>query len=288
MTAAHETGFHLPPEMGRRVPVLPRGTAHLIKALADEDIDFQDLVAEIELFPPIAARLLSVANSAWSSPVSPVTSLVMACSRLGLNVVRTVAMALAVAEPFNPAVCPPFQSRRYWSSALLTAEAACLVARASAYEDDQTARTAGLLRNIGLLWMADAMPGPTGAALQVAADNEAEDLETVLRDHCGIGYLEAGSLLAAYWQLPASFANDAYTECVAATEHADRLPGVICVGSRLSHRVRRETADADAEETSTRQEPNSPGFETVDMAGLLDRLRTQREQIEGLAEQLCG
>lgn len=274
--------------MGRRVPVLPRGTAHLIKALADEDIDFQDLVAEIELFPPIAARLLSVANSAWSSPVSPVTSLVMACSRLGLNVVRTVAMALAVAEPFNPAVCPPFQSRRYWSSALLTAEAACLVARASAYEDDQTARTAGLLRNIGLLWMADAMPGPTGAALQVAADNEAEDLETVLRDHCGIGYLEAGSLLAAYWQLPASFANDAYTECVAATEHADRLPGVICVGSRLSHRVRRETADADAEETSTRQEPNSPGFETVDMAGLLDRLRTQREQIEGLAEQLCG
>lgn len=151
MTDAHEIPFQLPPEMGRRVPVLPRGTARLLGVLADEDIDFQELVAEIELFPPIAARLLSVANSAWSAPVSPVTSLVMACSRLGLNVVRTVAMALAVAEPFNPAVCPLFEPQRYWSSALLTAEAADLVARAATFDDPQTARTAGLLRNSTLL-----------------------------------------------------------------------------------------------------------------------------------------
>lgn len=136
--------------------------------------------------------------------------------------------------------------------------------------------------------MADALPAPTGDALRAAAGDEAADLEVLLKDRCGIGYLEAGSLLAAYWQLPAAFTNGAYAECLAVAGSLNRLSGVICSGSRLSHRVRREAAGGDAESSASLEQPSASGGETADWAGLLDRLRTQREHIEGLAEQLCS
>ncbi len=105
-----------------QLPVLPSGVPYLLQTLMDENIDNNKLKAVIGRFPSIAARLLCLANSAWAAPPVPVTSLDMACARLGLNIVRSVSIALAISSPFNPARCPAFDAERYWCTALLVAD----------------------------------------------------------------------------------------------------------------------------------------------------------------------
>jgi HD-like signal output (HDOD) protein len=87
-----------------------------------------------------------------------VTSLEATCSRLGLGVVRSTSIALAISAPFNPAKCPSFDLEYYWCSVLLTAEAASRLAAESSSKHEfepATARAAGLLHNLGLLWLVD-------------------------------------------------------------------------------------------------------------------------------------
>ena len=190
-----------------QLPVLPPGTPYLLKAMSNEEIDFRQLATIVEKFPSIAAKLISLANSTWSSPVVAVTSLEMACARLGFFVVRSVSVALSIANIFNPRVCPSFDPVHYWADAILTADVCSALTR---HLDDlpdidaQTTRTAGLLHNLGLLWLATWMPAETNRALALAEKEEEPQLsiDTLLEQHCGIGFCEAGAYLAEAWKFP--------------------------------------------------------------------------------------
>lgn len=194
---------------GARLPVLPAGTTRLLTRLANENLLHDELAAMLEEYPTITARLLSVANSPWSSPSVPVDSLEVACARLGFETVRAITIAITVSAPFNPLRCPEFDARRYWCSALLVADGAGLVARiAHATEaiEVPAARSAGLLHNLGLLWLADCLPLETGLALRAVAEDETGTLSVnqALRNICGAGHNEAGVALAKAWNLPAT------------------------------------------------------------------------------------
>ena len=188
-----------------QLPVLPPGTPYLLKAMADDDIGFRELSSIVEKFPSIAARLIFLANSTWSSPAVEVTSIEMACARLGFFVVRSVSVALSIASIFDARRCPAFDQTRYWADALLTADiAATLDGEAGLEEaiDVQSARTAGLLHNLGLLWQATWMPEETHRALSLADGEEtgAPGIDSLLEEECGIGFCEAGALLAEAWK----------------------------------------------------------------------------------------
>ena len=187
----------------KRLPVLPPGTPYLLKSLTDESMDFHRLSLTIERFPTIAARLIALANSAWSSPVSPVTSLEAACARLGFSVVRSTSIALAVSSPFNPSRCPAFDAPRFWCRALLVADVSSWLAQATeAGPSPETARASGLLHNLGLLWMADQLPQDTHQVLQQHNAAPAGQLGQLLIDRLGFDYADAGGLLGETWGLP--------------------------------------------------------------------------------------
>jgi len=193
----------------RQLPVLSSGVASLLESLSDENIDFLSLTRVIEQFPSIAGRLISVANSAWSAPKSTITSLEMACTRLGLGVVKSTSIALAVASPFDPGRCPAFDVVLYWCGALVTADAAALLASASHLTtelDPSAARSAGLLHNLGLLWLADQLPMETQQALLAIKENPSLSLGQTFIEITGFSHTEAGGHLAQAWQLPAPLA----------------------------------------------------------------------------------
>lgn len=197
----------LPSQLGSsNVPVLPAGTDELLRLLREPDLHLEELAEALTRFPSIVARLMALANSPWSSPLSPVTSLPQATSRLGIGVVRSVSMALTVAAPFQPHRCPEFDAERFWCCSLLTAEAASLIAQVATDGNGAVmaeARTAGLLRNLGLLWMADRLPETTGAALLAAESTAGLGVDTALYDACGIGHRAAAEYLGKSWNLPA-------------------------------------------------------------------------------------
>jgi len=190
------------------LPVLPPGIPYLIQALADEEIDFQELELIIGRFPSIVARLLSLANSSWVAPQIPVTSLKWACSLLGQNLVRSVSIALSVSAPFDPRRCPSFDSERFWCTALLAADGAVLLASCTESDnifDSRALHTAGLLHNLGLLWLADNKPKETTRVFGLVAADDQKNVRECLQDIVGMDYCEVGGCLGRAWSLPDVF-----------------------------------------------------------------------------------
>lgn len=193
--------------MQEHLPVFPPGVPHLLSELADSDLEYAKLAKLLERFPTIAMRIISVANSAWSSPVSPILSLEDACARLGFNVVRSISIALAISSPFDPNHCPAFDVRLFWGSSLMAAEICGQLADRSGGMDPAVGRTLGLLHNLGVLWLAQYLPEQTDQALSEAAEDPQLDVNKLLMDNCGIGMGIAGGLLGQRLELPELLIN---------------------------------------------------------------------------------
>lgn len=174
--------------------ILP-SSANLLSVLSSDDVSLEDVAIAVEANPTIAAKLLAVANSPWARPVATITSLRAACARLGLDIVRSFALAVAMGRAFDTNRCPAFSPRKYWLSAVLTSEMAAATAPQKGVRPS-TARTAGLLHNVGLLALADQLPDAVDQALRAA------DTHAGLTELCGAGYMQAGHMLLKHWNLP--------------------------------------------------------------------------------------
>lgn len=185
-----------------RLPVVNSALHYLMQVLSDDDVTVARQVAVIERYPSLVVRIIGLANSAWSSPAQPVVSLDMACTRLGLKVVRSVCIALAVAEPFDPSRCAAFNYSSYLQSSLMRSEIAARLTNTLSDADLAVARIAGLLSNIGVLWLADSMSDVLGEALQASDGQPDVPVNTILSVDLGMGYETIGSILAEHWGLP--------------------------------------------------------------------------------------
>ncbi|MCB1755167.1 MAG: HDOD domain-containing protein [Gammaproteobacteria bacterium] len=190
---------------GDQVPALAMGMPELLKAMTDETIGFREITEIISRYPDISSRLLFLSNSAWAAPVVPVSSIVVACSTLGLSVVRGISLALSIATPFNPMRCNGFDSHRFWLSALMVADTAKLLAtksRSIGSELLATIHTAGIIHNIGMLWLADRLPLQTSAALHESLLDPTVSVNDGLLKHCGMSYPMVSGRLSQVWGFP--------------------------------------------------------------------------------------
>ncbi len=189
-------------EHDHSLPVLPPDITSLLKTLNDDEIGYTQLAGELEKFPSIVLKIVATANSAWASPVNPITTLRDSCARIGVQAVRSISIALSIAEVFDPARCPSFDSKVFWTSALLTAESAHICAKNNPDICADTARLAGLLHNMGLLWLATQKPLETADVLSLKQNNEVDSISAGLTDKLGVNLYTAGSYLATYIDLP--------------------------------------------------------------------------------------
>ena len=187
------------------IPMLTLGSSELLTALANEDNDYEELAAILENFPTIAVKIIALANSVWSTPVKPITTLDAACSRLGMNIVKSVSVALAVSAPFNLLKCGSFNPEYFWSSTLLVADTATLLAPVVNLNfplNVGTVRTASLFHNIGLLFFVHYFHEETEKVLQSKEKDNKQSLRDLFFDELGITVADAGSFLAKKWGLP--------------------------------------------------------------------------------------
>lgn len=183
------------------------GLPQLLNALSDQEIEFDELAGVLNRYPGIVARLLAAANSAWCSRGTPVTSLSSACANLGLRLVRSISISVAVSAPFNVRKCPGFDTLRFWSSCLQVAMTAELLAQrcsSSPGVEHQTVHTTGLLHNIGLLWLADQFPSELQTVFELAGASDDNSFHRAHTDVFGTGLPEVSGLLLARWGLPST------------------------------------------------------------------------------------
>lgn len=222
-------------EQEQGFPVLPPDISSLLTTLNDDDIGYTQLAKELEKFPSIVIKIVATANSAWASPVNPITTLRDSCARIGVQAVRSISIALSIAEVFDPSRCRPFDSKVFWVSALLTAEAAYLCSKDNPEVCSDTARLAGLLHNMGLLWLATQKPEETASAISLKQSHETSSISDGLNEQLGMDLYTAGGYLAAYIDLP-----DVIAEAIASPA-ADNVAEIPLIAS---HRKAQKLAAA--------------------------------------------
>ena len=219
------------------LPVLSGSRTSLLFKLMDTSLGVNEVTREISQSSTIVARLIGLANSAWSTSAAPVTTLDTATTRLGLKVVRSVSIAMTVGSSFDPSGCPEFDRRRFWLSSVIAADTAALLAPTFDV-NAATASIAGLLHNLGLLWLAHSMPQECSTALARHASEPESSLDELLRNSCGQGYRQAGFTLLTHWSMPEQLTQTMLTDTAPpqAAHHAMRdtvrsaayVAGLIC------------------------------------------------------------
>jgi len=259
-------------EQDQGFPVLPPDISSLLNTLNNDDLGYTQLANELEKFPSIVIKIVATANSAWASPVNPITTLRDSCARIGVQAVRSISIALSIAEVFDPSRCPPFDSKVFWVSALLTAEAAHICAKDNPDVCSDTARLAGLLHNMGLLWLATQKPVETASVISSKNNHEIDSISQTLDEKIGINVYTAGSYLATYIDLP-----DVIAEAIASPAATD-VDSPLADNHRHAQRLASDLlmlSDLQDEEIEALHE--DPGFEQ-----LADKL----PRIQALAQAL--
>ncbi len=184
------------------LPTLPQTVQKVQEAMADPETLLKDIAEIVQQDPPIAARLLQLANSAAYGFLSRVSNVQSAITLLGLRETYMAVLSSAVLD--TTAQGKGFDHEGYWRSSMFAAGAARKIAAACGQGRNPAVFTAGLLSNIGQYALSQIVPtryAKIDAALMGIELVEAE--ETAF----GIGHPEAGHILAVHWNLPDDLAN---------------------------------------------------------------------------------
>lgn len=183
-----------------RLPVLPTVVARLMVLDREAEGYFEEVLALVEADVAFTARILAAANSAESSPATPISSVRMALARLGGRGAAGSIMAAAVAEVFVPR--DPWE-RSLWRHAIQVAGAVralvdldpdCPVDRDAAY-------AAGLLHDVGrvVIFHHDA------EALRLIDEGDWDSPQRLVEAEqrlIGVTHTELGARACRRWMLP--------------------------------------------------------------------------------------
>jgi putative nucleotidyltransferase with HDIG domain len=174
-----------------RPPMLPGVAMEIMQLAQQPSVQFEEVVAVLEKDPVLAARVLSISQSAFYAPRSPIRSLTQAAVRLGLKTLRDLVLEASLhLRVFRvPGYEKPMERLARHSTA--TAHVVRLVCRRSMV-DAEYAFLCGLLHDVGF----------SACLLALAEDPHwrqvpFDDLAPVLDEV----HEEASGVLARQWKL---------------------------------------------------------------------------------------
>src|SRR6185295_18446405 len=138
------------------LPSLPEVALRIRRALADENVSLSEIVRLIGADPALAARILKVSNSAlFFRGGQAITTLHNAVAQLGYRMVRNVALSFAAQQVFVGYGSRELRDHitAVWRHSIHTAALAHMLTRVRSELDPDEAFLAGLLHEVGKLYI---------------------------------------------------------------------------------------------------------------------------------------
>ncbi len=270
-----------------QLPAIAKNIHVLMQALANDDLNFLQLTEIIKHYPEITARLIFLANSSWSAPISPINNIEHAISRLGVSIVKSVSIAISIASSFDTRRCPCFDTVHFWTSSMLAAEGAGLLASKLPQHNvdielEQTAQTAGLLHNLGLLWLADNLPSETDTALQRIYTEPSLSVNESLRLSIDTDYCKIGGWIANQLKLPkVLIAAMEYHRTPHYQESSKEIVLIVGEATRIASALHKQ-----AVEISSNTDLENLGIDSSAQAIIFQQLADKFENTQQLAQSL--
>ncbi|MBI1900897.1 MAG: HDOD domain-containing protein [Planctomycetia bacterium] len=179
---------------------LPGVAVRVLDLTSQENVDAHQLKQCIENDPALTAKLLRVVNSSLFGLATPVSDLTQALALLGIKPLKLLVLGFSLPPKLMSEDGEVF--RRYWQHTLTRAVAAreiCLATRCAAGDE---LFIAALLRDVGILVLAQ-QAGPAYLAVwRKTADRPA--LREAERAALGFDHSQLTQRLMEHWKLPAT------------------------------------------------------------------------------------
>lgn len=209
------------------VPVLPALAQQVIALAGDPDTPVWRIAGIVSKDQVLAARLLGLANSAYTGALQPVATVTEAIVRMGTAAVRNLVVTVCfTSRLYDPQVYGP-HGRAMTDHGLGTAYLARLIAERTGLNPDE-AFLHGLLHDIGKLVVLKTVHD---LARQGQPAVSAEELEAVMVHM----HARAGAAALQRWQLPPEICDPVEWHHEPASA-PNRRALVAYLANRLSHR----------------------------------------------------
>ncbi len=185
-----------------KLPTPPAIALKILKAVRQDDKNFEELADIVMADPVLTGQILKVANSSMYGLPKQVTSLSQATGLLGTQALKNIALSFVIVDGFQNVPQSGFDLNLFWRRAISTAVAAQLTAKETG-DTDTDIFVAGLLQDIGVLIL---FLTHDQAFSQILDNKRVHNLsiDEAEREYFGFDHSELGSYLLESWNLPES------------------------------------------------------------------------------------
>ena len=184
----------------KTLPSLPGIALQIVELCRQEDGELSELGAVMSRDPALVSEVFKVLNSAFYSLNHDVKTISHAVALLGTNSVRALALSFSLLRGLRESDVH-HELPRFWRRSLISAVAARELGNWANLPDGEELFVAGLLQDIGMLALTQALPQTYGNLVTQSAGDHDYLVELEYRE-LGGDHAEAGGWLARQWRLP--------------------------------------------------------------------------------------
>ena len=222
----------------QEIPALPDVAAAMLKVAHDAESSVDDVRLAIEKEPPLAARLLKLANSRYYGMHGAAGSIKEAIVFLGFKTMRSFCLSVTVFDSLLEYVgSAMIDARKMWEHAIGVASAAREIAELKGYEDPSLFFAAGLLHDVGKIILMKLFPDKYADVIE----QESKGASSIACEEgiLNVTHCQTGAWLCRHWGLPNSLlypvlhhhmaeeAPVSYQQCVFSIQAADRISNAV-------------------------------------------------------------
>ena len=186
----------------KSLPALPETVQRVRESTVNPATPINEVYELVALDPAVAAKVLSVANSAAYGFPGHIDNIGQAVALIGLRETYSIVLSSGTVDLLKGS--KTFDYRIFWMESMCCAAASKVVAKACGLEKENCAFSAGLLRDIGRIALLEVAPERYA---QVGSEIKGADLIAAEESQIGLVHTEAGYELAMQWSLPPEIAE---------------------------------------------------------------------------------
>jgi diguanylate cyclase (GGDEF)-like protein/putative nucleotidyltransferase with HDIG domain len=191
---------------GKKLPSFPQVAIKLLEASKNDTASLADLSKILETDPGISARILEIVNSAFYGIGRQVVKLSDAVTLLGLDEIKKIALEMTVFEKmFKSGRASQFDRLLFWRHSLSVAVLSLEIAKENGYPDPEEAYIAGLLHDVGKVFLDIHGKKDYGRFIQELSTSSELIIEKE-RSSLGLGHDDIGAFFCSLWKLPEKLA----------------------------------------------------------------------------------
>ncbi|AYH42880.1 diguanylate cyclase [Azoarcus sp. DN11] len=184
----------------------PKGVAlAVIRLTRQQDVTIAELARVISADPAFVGRVIKAANGLVAFERRPVASVHEALMVLGLPAVRTMVLGFSLLSHYRRGACRAFDYNRFWSSSLVRALAAQILAERTRAAAADELFAVGLLSHVGELALATLYPAEYDRVLESARQPDAAPLLDLEDAQFAMNHRELTIAMLEDWRLPKVF-----------------------------------------------------------------------------------